>query len=56
MLQHSGVFENGVVKATWFVAPGSGAGGLRGLRGEGDYVWDGKDGETARYTLAYELE
>jgi hypothetical protein len=38
VLQHSGTFEGGAAKATWFVVPGSGTGDLRGLRGEGGYV------------------
>ena len=56
VLQHSGVYDSGVVKATWFVAPGSGTGDLARLRGEGEYVWDGQEGDAARFTLAYELE
>ncbi len=29
--------ENGYIKATWFIVPGSGTGGLSGLRGEGGF-------------------
>ena len=35
VLQHTGTFENGVAKGSYFVIPGSGTGELRGLRGEG---------------------
>ena len=35
VLQHTGTFENGVAKASYFVIPGSGTGDLRSLRGEG---------------------
>jgi hypothetical protein len=35
VLQGSEVVENGKIKATWFVVPGSGTGDLSGLRGEG---------------------
>lgn len=56
VLQHSGVFDSGKVRATWFVVPGSGSGDLQRLRGEGDYVWDGQHGDAARFSLAYELE
>jgi hypothetical protein len=31
------IVENGKIKATWFVVPGSGTGDLSGLRGEGDF-------------------
>ena len=39
--------ENGKIKATWFVVPGSGTGDLSGLRGEGGFEGDfgkGSDG------------
>ena len=35
ILQGSEIVENGKIKATWFVVPGSGTGDLPGLRGEG---------------------
>ncbi len=35
VLQRTGVFEDGLAKETYHVVPGSGTGGLRGLRGEG---------------------
>jgi hypothetical protein len=35
VLQGSEIVENGKIKATWFVVPGSGTGDLSGLRGEG---------------------
>jgi hypothetical protein len=55
VLQHQGVFD-GLVKATWFVVPGSGTGDLRGLRGEGGYEWDGSHGDACTYTLDYEFD
>jgi hypothetical protein len=33
VLQGSEIVENGKIKATWFVVPGSGTGDLSGLRG-----------------------
>ena len=47
VLQGSEVVENGKIKATWFVVPGSGTGYLAGLRGEGGFEGDfgkGSDG------------
>jgi hypothetical protein len=37
VLQGSEIVESGKIKATWFVVPGSGTGGLSGLRGEGGF-------------------
>jgi hypothetical protein len=37
VLQHSGTFEDGVAKVTVTIVPGSGTGGLRGMRGEGGF-------------------
>lgn len=37
VLQGSELVENGKIKATWFVVPGSGTGELAGLRGEGGF-------------------
>jgi hypothetical protein len=47
VLQGKETVENGKIKATWFVVPGSGTGGLSGLRGEGGFEGDfgkGSDG------------
>jgi hypothetical protein len=55
VLQHQGVFD-GLVKATWFVVPGSGTGELRGLRGDGGYVWDGSRGDEVTYSLDFEFD
>jgi hypothetical protein len=54
VLQHSGVFEGGVAKATYFVVPGSGTGDLHGLRGEGSFA----SGHAQEYpmTLDYDFE
>ncbi|NJN99165.1 MAG: DUF3224 domain-containing protein [Anaerolineales bacterium] len=59
VLQHSGVFElnQGTAHAAWRVTPGSGAGDLRGLSGQGGYVWDRQQhGQTTPFTLDYDLE
>jgi hypothetical protein len=51
VLQDQGTIEGNSVSGTWFVVPGSGFGGLLGLRGEGDFLADlGKD---ATFTLDY---
>ena len=47
VLQGKETVENGKIKATWFVVPGSGTGDLSGLRGEGGFEGDfgkGSDG------------
>jgi hypothetical protein len=47
VLQGTEIVENGKIKATWFVVPGSGTGDLSGLRGEGGFEGDfgkGSDG------------
>ena len=47
VLQGSEIVENGKIKATWFVVPGSGTDDLSGLRGEGGFEGDfgkGSDG------------
>jgi hypothetical protein len=40
VLQGSEIVENGKIKATWFVVPGSGTRDLSGLRGEGGFEGD----------------
>ncbi len=55
VLQHSGTFEGGTVKATWFVVPGSGTGDLRDLRGEGGFVAEHGQQHTP-FTLDYDLQ
>ena len=40
VLQGSETVENGKIKATWFVIPGSGTSDLSGLRGEGGFEGD----------------
>jgi Protein of unknown function (DUF3224) len=54
VLQGSEVVENGKIKATWFVVPGSGTGDLSGLRGEGGF--EGRFGEGSEGTLDYWFE
>src|SRR5437763_12283555 len=54
VLQGSETVENGKIKATWFVVPGSGTGDLSGLRGEGGF--EGDFGKGSDGTLDYWFE
>jgi hypothetical protein len=54
VLQGSEIVENGKIKATWFVVPGSGTGDLSGLRGEGGF--EGRFGKGSDGTLDYWFE
>jgi hypothetical protein len=54
VLQGSEIVENGKIKATWFVVPGSGTGDLSGLRGEGGF--QGDFGKGSEGTLDYWFE
>jgi hypothetical protein len=54
VLQGSGAVENGKVKATWFVVPGSGTEDLVGLCGHGGFAGEFGKGSTA--TLDYWFE
>jgi uncharacterized protein DUF3224 len=54
VLQGSESVENGKIKATWFVVPGSGTGDLSGLRGEGGF--EGHFGRGSDGTLDYWFE
>jgi Protein of unknown function (DUF3224) len=54
VLQGSEIVENGEIKATWFVVPGSGTGDLSGLRGEGGF--EGHFGKGSHGTLEYWFE
>jgi hypothetical protein len=54
VLQGSEIIENGKIKATWFVVPGSGTGDLSGLRGEGGF--EGHFGKGSDGTLDYWFE
>jgi len=54
VLQGSEVVENGEIKATWFVVPGSGTGDLAGLRGEGGF--EGQFGKGSDGWLDYWFE
>jgi len=51
VLQGQEIVENGKIKATWFVVPGSATGDLSGLRGEGGF--EGDFGKGSRGTLDY---
>ena len=53
-LQGSEIVENGKIKATWSVVPGSGTGGLSGLRGEGGF--EGEFGKGSVGSLDYWFE
>lgn len=54
VLQGSEIVENGKIRATWFVVPGSGTGALSGLRGEGGF--EGDFGKGSDGTLDYWFE
>lgn len=54
LLQDAGAVDGSVVSGTWFVIPGSGTGGLAGLRGEGGFT--ANLGEGADVTLDYWFE
>ncbi len=54
VLQGSEIVENGRIKATWFVVPGSGTDDLSGLRGEGGF--EGEFGKGSAGTLDYWFE
>jgi len=54
VLQGQEIVQGGKIKATWFVVPGSGTGGLSGLRGEGGFEGDFGKGSDA--TLDYWFE
>jgi hypothetical protein len=54
VLQFSEIVENGKIKATWFVVPGSGTGDLSGLHGEGGF--EGEFGRGSEGTLDYWFE
>ena len=54
VLQGEEIVENGKIKATWFVVPGSGTGDLSGLRGEGGF--EGDFGKGSNGTLDYWFE
>jgi hypothetical protein len=51
VLQGAEIVENGKIKATWFVVPGSRTGDLSGLRGEGGF--EGDFGKGSNGTLDY---
>jgi len=54
VLQGSEIVENGKIKATWFVVPGSGTGDLSGLRGDGGF--EGEFGKESDAMLDYWFE
>src|SRR5260370_10059328 len=54
VLQGSEIVENGKIRATWFVVPGSGTGDLSWLRGHGGFA--GQFGKGSAGTLEYSSE
>jgi len=54
LLQDTGTVADGIVSGDWFVVPGSGTGGLAGLRGEGGFR--ANLGEGAQVHLDYWFE
>lgn len=54
VLQGQETVQNGKIRATWFVVPGSGTGDLSGLRGEGGF--EGDFGKGSDGTLDYWFE
>jgi len=54
LLQDAGTVTDNIVSGDWFVIPGSGTGGLAGLRGEGGFR--ANLGENAQVRLDYWFE
>jgi Protein of unknown function (DUF3224) len=54
LLQDAGTLEGETVTGEWFVIPGSGTGGLQGLRGDGGFT--AELGQGAEITLHYWFE
>ena len=52
VLQHSGTFQDGTVKATWTVVPDSGTGSLQGLRGTAVF----EHGHAERYPVTFDYD
>lgn len=53
VLQHIGVFENGLAKVSYSVVPGSATGELQGLHGDGSFAVG--HGTEHPFTLNYDL-
>lgn len=56
ILQQSGTYQPGELKASWVVVPGSGTGELAGLRGSGGYEVKDSESHVVPFTLDYEFE
>ena len=54
VLQGQETVENGKIRATWFVVPGSGTGDLCGLRGEGGFAGEFGKGSDATLDCWFE--
>ncbi len=53
VLHSDGCFGRMGSQATWTVVPGSGTGGLQGIRGDGGFVYNAEENS---YTLNYHLD
>jgi Protein of unknown function (DUF3224) len=54
ILQHTGKTVGNITTTTWTVVPGSATDGLRGLKGNGGFTYDG--GENVPYTFNYSFD
>ena len=54
VLEITGTFADGVVTAEWHVVSGSGTGELRGVRGNGGFIWKGH--HESSITFDYDLD
>ncbi len=54
VLETNGTFDGSTARSTWSVVPGSGTGGLRGLRGKGGFI--AELGPNGSFTLDYDFE
>ena len=55
VLQHSGTFEDGVVKTAWFVVPGSGTDDFQAIHGDGGFIAHHGE-QLVPFTLDYEFQ
>lgn len=53
VIRTTGTFDGSVARSDWQVVPGSGTGGLRGIRGSGTDVAVVTEAPYVRYTLRY---
>lgn len=55
VLRHDGTWEQGVVRTTWTIVPGSGTGDLAGVVGSGSYTATHEVSDTP-FTLTYSFD